>query len=134
MLKKSLIILIAILVKNLSYSQYPIIKKIGNDSLVLMTIKQGEDINKKFLQNRILVDSFKNVSYYNKNTIDSLKKIYDSLNNVYKPIEKYYNQLKVKYDERLNMPNKFYHDIDYLNFGINIILIGIILVQFQSLK
>ena len=99
-----------------------------------MTIKQGEDINKKFLQNRIVVDSFKNVSYYNKNTIDSLKKIYDSLNNVYKPIEKYYKQLKVKYEERLNMPNKFYHDIDYLNFAINIILIGIIVVQFQSLK
>ena len=99
-----------------------------------MTIKQGEDINKKFLQNRIVVDSFKNVTYNNKNTIDSLKKIYDSLNNVYKPIEKYYNQLKVKYDERLNMRNKFYHDIDYLNFAINIILIGIIVLQFQSLK
>jgi diphthamide synthase (EF-2-diphthine--ammonia ligase) len=39
-----------ILLTNLSYSQYPIIKKIGEDSVVLITIKQGEDINKKFIE------------------------------------------------------------------------------------
>lgn len=32
----------------LSYSQYPVVKTIGNDRVVIMTIKQGEDINKQF--------------------------------------------------------------------------------------
>jgi len=32
----------------LSYSQYPMVKTIGNDRVVIMTIKQGEDINKQF--------------------------------------------------------------------------------------
>ena len=31
-----------------SYCQYPTIKKIGNDSVVIMTLKQGQEINKKF--------------------------------------------------------------------------------------
>lgn len=32
----------------LSYAQYPILKKIGNDSVVIITLKQGEQINKSF--------------------------------------------------------------------------------------
>lgn len=31
-----------------SYSQYPAVKTIGKDTVVIMTIKQGEEINKKF--------------------------------------------------------------------------------------
>ena len=32
-----------------SYCQYPTVKVIGKDSVVLMTIKQGQDINQKFI-------------------------------------------------------------------------------------
>lgn len=37
-----------------SYSQYPAIKTIGKDTVVIMTLKQGEEINNKF---SILSDS-----------------------------------------------------------------------------
>lgn len=41
---------------NLSYSQYPVVKKIGNDSVVLITLKQGNEINRQF---SVLSDSIK---------------------------------------------------------------------------
>jgi hypothetical protein len=44
---------------NLSYSQYPQVKKIGNDSVVLITLKQGNDINKQFT---VLNDSIKGLN------------------------------------------------------------------------
>jgi len=69
----------------LSYSQYPTTKIVGKDTVVIMTLKQGEDINKQFtvlkdslgkaskellkakanidvvlLKNRVLADSLEN--------------------------------------------------------------------------
>ena len=37
-----------ILVANLSFAQYPVTKKIGNDTVVIMTIRQAENINQLF--------------------------------------------------------------------------------------
>ena len=37
------------MVSHLSYCQYPTVKVIGKDTLVLMTLKQGQDINQKFM-------------------------------------------------------------------------------------
>ena len=34
-----------------SYSQYPTVKTIGKDTVVIMTVKQGEDINQRFILN-----------------------------------------------------------------------------------
>lgn len=42
-----------------SYSQYPTVKTIGKDTVVIMTIKQGEDINNRFT---FLNDSIKRVN------------------------------------------------------------------------
>ena len=36
------------LVSHLSYSQYPTVKTIGKDTVVIMTVKQGQDINNQF--------------------------------------------------------------------------------------
>lgn len=47
------------LVSLLSYSQYPTVKTIGKDTVVIMTIKQGEDINKTF---SVLNDSIKRIN------------------------------------------------------------------------
>jgi hypothetical protein len=46
---------------NLSYSQYPVVKKIGSDSVVLITLKQGNDINRQFT---VLNDSIKQLNDY----------------------------------------------------------------------
>jgi len=40
------------MISNLTYSQYPVVKKIGNDSVVLLTLKQGNEINKQFENNK----------------------------------------------------------------------------------
>jgi len=48
-----------VLISNSTYSQYPQVKKIGNDSIVLITLKQGNDINKQFT---LLNDSIKTLN------------------------------------------------------------------------
>ena len=47
-----------------SYCQYPVVKTIGKDTVVIMTLKQGEDINKQFVS---LNDS---LSTLNKNLLE----------------------------------------------------------------
>ena len=42
-----------------SYCQYPVVKTIGKDTVVIMTVKQGEDINKQFT---LLKDSLSSVN------------------------------------------------------------------------
>lgn len=37
------------LVSNLSYSQYPILKKLGKDSVVIMTLKQANQVNSYYI-------------------------------------------------------------------------------------
>lgn len=63
---------------NLSYSQYPVVKKIGNDSIVLITLKQGNEINNQFSRMN-----------------DSIKKLNTS-------IEKYQVESEYKY-QQLNL-------------------------------
>lgn len=122
-------VLLAILVASLSYSQYPIIKKIGKDSLILMTLKQGDDINKSFTQYQKKLDSLKDSVNYKRFTIDSLNTEFDKLD---KKIEEY----KLRYEERLNMPinTKYqYHD-DGWDFAQKMVLIAVIVVQFFTIK
>lgn len=47
-------------VPSLTYSQYPIAKKIGEDSVVIMTLKQGNDINNTFLKLKDSINTLKN--------------------------------------------------------------------------
>ena len=123
-----------ILLPNLSYCQYPIIKKIGNDSVVLITIKQGEDINKKFSEDRQKLSLLKDSVLVERNKVDSLRSKYDSLTNELIPVTKKYDEYKHRYEERLKMPVKYpYHD-DGWDFAQKLILMGIIVVQFFSLR
>ena len=133
-LNRSLIVLILILLGNSSYCQYPIIKKIGNDSVVLITIKQGEDINKKFSEDRQKLSLLKDSVLVERNKVDSLRSKYDSLTNELIPVTKKYDEYKHRYEERLKMPVKYpYHD-DGWDFAQKLVLIGIIVVQFFSLR
>ena len=133
-LKKSLIVLLLILLGNSSYSQYPIIKKIGEDSVVLITIKQGEDINKKFIENKKKLDLLKDSVFVEKKKVDSLRYKYDSLNSELIPLIRKHDEYKHRYEERLKMPVKYpYHD-DGWDFAQKLILMGIIVVQFFSLR
>jgi len=91
------------LVSNLTYSQYPIAKKIGEDSVVIMTLKQGNDINSSFLKLKDSINSFKNST--TKSHLDdlmSLQRMYDSYSHEYfnRKIE------QSRYDSLLNEYNK----------------------------
>jgi uncharacterized coiled-coil DUF342 family protein len=123
-----------ILLPNLSYSQYPIIKKIGADSIVLITLKQGENINKKFADDKAKLDLLKDSVFEEKKKVDSLRYKYDSLNNQLIPLIRKHDEYKHRYEERLKMPVKYpYHD-DGWDFAQKLVLIGIIVVQFFSIK
>lgn len=63
-----------------SLAQYPAVKKIGKDSVVIITLEQGNQINKKFV---VLEDSIKSLKIIN----DSLKKSFE---------REYYNALKYR--------------------------------------
>ena len=101
---------------NLSYSQYPVVKKIGSDSVVLMTLKQGNDINNQFsimsdsikgLKNSLAVSKFDFDKYkvesenkyqqLNLSTIkykseaDSFKYMYNQNKKIYKKHEDWWN-------------------------------------------
>jgi peptidoglycan hydrolase CwlO-like protein len=122
-------VLLAILVASSSYSQYPIIKKIGKDSLILMTLKQGDDINKSFTQYQKKLDSLKDSVNYKRFTIDSLNTEFDKL-------DKKREEYKLRYEERLNMPvnTKYqYHD-DGWDFAQKMVLIAVIVLQFFTIK
>jgi hypothetical protein len=124
---KSLMVLLMIVAASSSYCQYPVIKKIGNDSLILMTIKQGEDINKQFSNNQKKIDSLKD-------SIKVKKLLYDSLSNELNKTFKTKEEYKNRYEERLKMPIKYpYHD-DGWDFAQKMVLVGIIVVQFFTIK
>jgi hypothetical protein len=69
------------LVSLLSYSQYPTTKIINGDTIVMMTLKQGEDINKRFV---FLNDSIKKVNTsFNRYMVENgqrLQKVYTDYN------------------------------------------------------
>jgi len=116
-----------IVVASSTYCQYPIIKKIGNDSLILMTIKQGEDINKQFANNQKKIDSLND-------SIRVKRLLYDSLNNELNKTFKTKEEYKNRYEERLKMPIKYpYHD-DGWDFAQKMVLVGIIALQFFTIK
>ena len=126
--------MLLILIKNSSYCQYPIIKKLGEDSVVLITIKQGEDINKKFIENKKRLDLLKDSVSFEKIKVDSLKNKYDSLNRELITLIKKHDEYKYRYEERLKMPVKYpYHD-DGWDFAQKLVLMGIIVVQFFSIR
>lgn len=56
-----------------SYCQYPVVKTIGKDTVVIMTVKQADEINKKFLDLRDSISALDKTVNVNKVEIDSLK-------------------------------------------------------------
>lgn len=67
-----------------SYCQYPTIKTIEKDTVVIMTVKQGKDINRRFT---MLSDSIQKINKDFENYIivndDMMKKLYYSYLNEY---------------------------------------------------
>ena len=127
MLKVNLIAILVTLVSNLSYCQYPIVKKLGNDSVVIMTLKQATTINSTFQSNQNTIDSLKTHVYIKDSIINNKKTTYDSL---YKITDQY----KVRYDERLNMRIPIAKDNSEWEFAQKMVLVFVIVLQFFTIK
>ena len=116
-------------VANLCYCQYPITKKIGEDTVVIMTLKQGEQINKtfnKFNQDLSLI----------KDSFNIKKTQYDSLFNTIYLLKDSFYDWKWKYTENKRIYEAFNENqrkIEKLHAASKLILIGIIIFQFSKL-
>ena len=122
-----MIAILLTLVSNLSYCQYPIVKKLGNDSVVVMTLKQAITINSTFQSNQNTIDSLKTHVYIKDSIINNKKTTYDSL---YKVTDQY----KIRYDERLNMRIPVPKDNKGWDFAQKMVLIFVIILQFSTIK
>ena len=80
MSKQLWIVLVMILVSVSSYSQYPIIKKIKQDSVVIMTIEQGKEINALYLGYNKTIDSLQIKTRYYDSAINQISKKQDTIN------------------------------------------------------
>ena len=114
-----------------SYCQYPISKVIGKDTVVIMTVKQANEINILFKSYGNTIDLLKDSLTIKNNKNDSLNKtIYTKRDTI--------NYWQGKYEasrELYRAPkSRDYDKKEVLDFAQKIILIAIILVQFQSLK
>ena len=78
--KQLWIALVMILVSVSSYCQYPIIKKIKQDSVVIMTIEQGKEINALYLGYNNTIDSLKVKTKYYDSAINQISKKQDTIN------------------------------------------------------
>jgi len=120
-----------ILIINTNYCQYPIVKKIGNDSIILMTLKQGEQINKLYEVNKNEIDSLKRLVNNSIKVNDSILVLSDSTK---KALTLKANEYRLRYEERLNIPVQYkYHD-DGWDFIQKMVLISVIVLQFFTIK
>ena len=69
-----------ILVSVSGFTQYPIIKKIKQDSVVIMTIDQGKEINALYLGYNKTIDSLKIKTKYYDSAINQIIKKQDTIN------------------------------------------------------
>lgn len=118
--------MVLILVPTLTFSQYPKTKKIGQDSVVIITIGQADTINNLY---RSYHDSINNLQF-------KLKKN-DSLLSV-RTIEKdsFYNW-KYKYSINKSIYQDFEQNqrkIDKIHAASKLMLIFIIILQFSQLQ
>ncbi len=116
-------------VANLCYCQYPITKKIGEDTVVIMTLKQGEQINKTF-------NKFGQDLNLTKDSLKIKRAQYDSLFNTISLVKDSFYDWKWKYKENKRIYeayNENQRKIEKLHAASKLILIGIIILQFSQL-
>ena len=103
-----MILVMLILIADSTFAQYPIVKKIGNDSVVIMTTSQGRKINELFEQNdkeiiklKDSVDSLKTKYVFSTKIIDSLKISKDTIKHTRDSLSKLYYDMKFRRDTNI---------------------------------
>jgi len=116
-------------VANLCYCQYPITKKIGEDTVVIMTLKQCDQINKTF-------NKFNQDLKFTKDSLKIKQIQYDSLFNTISFVKDSFYDWKWKYTENKKIYEAYNINqgkIEKLHSVSKLILIGIIILQFSQL-
>lgn len=113
------------------YCQYPIIKKIKDDSVVIMTLKQGEEINNLYRSYNNKIDLLEDSLTIKKKKNDSLiKALYKKRDTVF--------YWKGKYEasrELYRAPkSRDYDKEEAFDLLQKILLMGIIVLQFSQLN
>ena len=88
-----------ILLTNSVLGQYPIVKKIGNDSVVIMTTAQGRKINELFEKNEKIIDSITTRYEVSTKIIDSLSVVRDTIRVQNDSLLSKYISMKNMYDD-----------------------------------
>lgn len=115
-----------------SYSQsqpYPITKKYKGDSVVIMTIEQGKQINKLYTNYN---DTITNL----KNSINLKRLQYDSINKEIRIKQDSFYNWKWKYEanrESYISRQKDYWKTEKIHEASKLILVGIIILQFSTI-
>jgi len=122
--------LILILVVHTSYCQYPITKKIKNDSVIIITTKQGQEINN-------LYNSYNDTIRTLKNYLTDKNIKYDSLFNSINDIKDTFYNYKWRYE--INKQTYYKREADFkstqkLEQIGKYILVGIIFLQFETIS
>ena len=131
-LRVSLIVLVLIWVSQSSYCQYPQKRIFRGDSVVILSITQADTINKLYKDYNDSIELLNN-------TLTIKNKKYDSIFKAIHYKEDSINLWKGKYQTSVDLfrtrpKARSYNSEEKLDFAQKIILIIIILVQFNSLK
>ena len=121
--------LLLILVAHSSYCQYPITKIIGQDTVVIMTLKQGEDINKLYKDYNKQIVLLKDTLKTKKHDYDSLYKTITAKTDSFYNWKYKYSINKTLYEARETDQEK----INKINSLSKILLMFIIILQFSQL-
>ena len=127
--KRFLIVLSLILVVHSSYCQYPISKVIGQDTVVIMTIKQGEEINNLYKNYNKEIVLLKDSIKTKKHDYDSLYKTITAKTDSFYNWKYKYSINKTLYEARETDQEK----INKIHALSKILLMFIIILQFSQL-
>ena len=128
--------MIAILALNISYCQYPIVKKIKNDTVVILTLNQSEQINKLFINYSDTIGKLKKSLNKTNDSLNTNKTKYDSLfNTILTEKDSVYNW---KWKYKANKEVYYKRENDYettkkYDQYVKYVLLFIIIFQFSKL-
>ena len=127
--KQSWIVLVLILLCHLSYSQFPIKRYYKWDSVLIMTVEQGDVINK-------LYKNYNDTISLLKENLKTKNKGYDSLFNTISAQKDSFYNWKWKYVTNKSIYETWEENqkkIDKIHALSKILLMGIIILQFSQL-
>jgi hypothetical protein len=124
-----LIALLLILVARSSYCQYPITKIIGQDTVVIMTLKQGEEINNLYKDYNKQIVLLKDTLKTKKHDYDSLYKTISAKTDSFYSWKYRYGLNKALYEARETDQEK----TNKIHSLSKVMLMLIIILQFSQL-